>query len=100
MSELRERMIGDMRLRGLPEQHVLPRGFTRVRHYGLFAPACRAMLATARTILEQHQVDAAPATDTSTADHAGDDRPPWRCPYCGYGSLHWIRAVHRQRGPP
>ena len=81
-------------------QHVLPRGFTKVRHYGLFAPACRAMLATARTILEQHQVGAAPAPATSTADQAGDDRPPWRCPYCHLGRLHFIRAVHRQRGPP
>jgi len=81
-------------------QHVLPRGFTKVRYYGLFAPACRRQLANARAILEHHQTASTPTT-TGTTDHQiSDERPPWRCPFCHQGTLRWIRAVHRQRGPP
>jgi hypothetical protein len=33
-------------------QHVLPRGFTRVRHYGCFSPGSAKKLALARRLLE------------------------------------------------
>ena len=58
-------------------QHVLPRGFVRIRHFGYLANACRtAHLTRARTLLAQ------PAPDR------GEDRvvtPPaqWVCPRCG-----------------
>ena len=32
-------------------QHVLPRGFAKVRHYGLASPTCRPQLETARALL-------------------------------------------------
>ena len=65
--------------------HVLPKGFHRIRHYGLLASAgCKANIARARELI------AAPvplgATDGAqnpnpTAGAATDHRPP--CPCCG-----------------
>lgn len=81
-------------------QHVLPRGFTKVRYYGLFAPASRRRLATARAILDDHRTASTPTTTGAAADPVAEERPLWRCPYCHQGALRWIRAIHRQRGPP
>jgi hypothetical protein len=62
-------------------QHVLPRGFVRIRHFGYLANACRtARLAAARALLAQP----APASTPARSD---DARRPlsahWRCPRCG-----------------
>jgi hypothetical protein len=61
--------------------HVLPRGFHRIRHYGLFASNVRAgNLAAMRALIALSsllpQVDAVPKPDT-----AGE--PAERCPKCG-----------------
>ena len=61
--------------------HVLPRGFVRIRHFGLFAhrrraallPLCQQLLAAAR--------DSAPSGGLETKC---DSAPPlWLCPQCG-----------------
>jgi len=58
-------------------QHVLPRGFVRIRHFGYLASACRtARLALARALLAQPE----PVQPDNTLD------PPaahWACPRCG-----------------
>jgi hypothetical protein len=58
-------------------QHVLPRGFVRIRHFGYLAPACRtACLALAREHL-------APAP-SPRSDRPADPLPAqWTCPRCG-----------------
>jgi hypothetical protein len=61
--------------------HVLPKGFHRIRHYGLFASNVRAgNLATMRALIALSsllpQVNAAPKLGT-----AGE--PVERCPHCG-----------------
>ena len=58
-------------------QHVLPRGFVRIRHFGYLASACRtARLVLARTLLAQ------PAPTRS--DDAGEtSTAQWACPRCG-----------------
>ena len=57
--------------------HVLPRGFHRIRHYGLLAGSARkACLALAHELLHV----AAPVDDTDTGEH-DDFRPPCSC--CG-----------------
>jgi hypothetical protein len=63
--------------------HVLPSGFHRIRHYGLFAGTVRA-----RNIARARQLLAAPETtpERSPAEAGGDaqDVPPaGRCPCCG-----------------
>nr|WP_235054383.1 IS91 family transposase [Novosphingobium lindaniclasticum] len=71
--------------------HVLPRGFHRIRHYGLLAGSARkASLALARHLLD----DAAPSEPQP--EEAEDYRPP--CPCCG-GHMLIIEAFARWRQP-
>jgi hypothetical protein len=76
--------------------HVLPRGFHRIRHYGLLAGTARkASLALARELLA-----VAPPPDDDTPEEPLDPRPP--CPCCG-GRMVIIEAVARwsqPRAPP
>ena len=63
--------------------HVLPSGFHRIRHYGLFAGTCRA-----RNIERVRQALAASegAPQRSRAEAGGeaeDVAPARRCPCCG-----------------
>jgi Putative transposase len=57
-------------------QHVLPRGFVRIRHFGYLASAHRTyLLALARQQL---------ACQPQTASHlANSPLAIWRCPRCG-----------------
>lgn len=72
--------------------HVLPRGFHRIRHYGLLAASSRkASLVLARTLL----CVATPAEEPA-ADDAPDQRPP--CPCCG-GHMIVIETFERWRQP-
>jgi hypothetical protein len=63
--------------------HVLPKGFHRIRHYGLFANANRAEnIATARALLNV----ALPAADPQEQPDIAADAPrtlPCPCPRCG-----------------
>jgi hypothetical protein len=55
-------------------QHVLPRGFVRIRQFGSLASACRpARLALARRLLRR--ISPPPATSSPL--------PAWPCPRCG-----------------
>jgi hypothetical protein len=76
--------------------HVLPRGFHRIRHYGLLASSSRKVsLALARALL-----DVAAPPDDDTLGEPDDFRPP--CPCCG-GRMIVIEMFERwrqPRGPP
>jgi hypothetical protein len=63
--------------------HVLPDGFHRIRHYGLFANANRAAnIAVARQLLGVPEP--APSTDASDRAEGGhDDEERNTCPCCG-----------------
>jgi hypothetical protein len=81
--------------------HVLPRGFHRIRHYGLLAHAHRKNnIATARALL-QGPAPAAPAHSDPTS--ATGSRPPtFLCRHCGAPMLiieTFARDPHI-RGPP
>ncbi len=72
--------------------HVLPRGFHRIRHYGLLASSGRkANLALARTLLA-----VTPPPDTEPLPEPDDFRPP--CPCCG-GHMVIIETFERWRQP-
>lgn len=62
--------------------HVLPKGFHRIRHYGLFANGNRATdIAKARQLL-----GAAPCPQPDRSKTAAPDQPrvlPCPCPRCG-----------------
>ena len=94
-------------------QHVLPRGFVKIRHYGLLAPGnVNSALATAKELL---------ATRTRIDTHAIDEQleqwqqfviditacVPVDCPACGVGTLvahpvprHQLTIATNSRGPP
>jgi len=63
--------------------HVLPKGFHRIRHYGLFAKSsCAANIARARELLAVPEPQGEPAD----ADATDPNEPPTRshpCPCCG-----------------
>ena len=76
--------------------HVLPRGFHRIRHYGLLAGSSRkTSIARARELL-----NAVPPPPDEANDEPTDSRPPRPC--CG-GRMIVIATFERwrrPRGPP
>jgi hypothetical protein len=83
--------------------HVLPKGFHRIRHYGLLASAsCKANIARARKLMAapMAEVDPPAVHDTADPDATTDHRPP--CPCCG-GRMIIVEVFARgsaPRGPP
>jgi hypothetical protein len=83
--------------------HVLPKGFHRIRHYGLLASAgCKANIARAKELMGAPipQVDPPAAHDTADPNATTDHRPP--CPCCG-GRMIIVEVFGRggaPRGPP
>ena len=110
-------------------QHVLPRGFTKIRYYGLLSPTSRPELERARAILALHAAPlarlAGAASDTTargvivhdrttSADASGGPLTPAgvavallvvlpvarACPMCGHGRLRLLQQYRRSRAPP
>ena len=76
--------------------HVLPAGFHRIRHYGLFAnPARAANLAKARALLQAPP--SAPDAETHDEPEAAA-KPPIACPCCG-GRMVLVEVFERGRSP-
>jgi hypothetical protein len=79
--------------------HVLPRGFHRIRHYGLFANAERNNnLTQARTLLDQP----APPPAVETSAEKESTPCPYTCPTCGSPMiiLQTLPPQHAARAPP
>lgn len=71
--------------------HVLPKGFTRIRHYGLFANRHRrAKVDVCRKLIGQRSLEPAPPTPTAAAPC--DD--PLSCPACRTGRMRVVLVVH------
>ena len=85
--------------------HVLPKGFHRIRHYGLLASAtCKANVARAKELIAAAlpSIDPSPEHDNPDAatGAAADYRPP--CPCCG-GRMIIVESFGRggvPRAPP
>ncbi|HKB39691.1 MAG TPA: IS91 family transposase [Gemmataceae bacterium] len=71
-------------------QHVLPRGFVRVRHYGLLANRGREvkLLSCRRLLLAE------PARARQTT--AAAEEQPRRCPACGEGVMCVVEVIARE----
>ncbi|MGH8700641.1 MAG: IS91 family transposase [Burkholderiales bacterium] len=93
--------------------HILPHGYTKIRHYGLLAPGnVNTKLARARELLE-HSTTATPTPaptlpsatksqpDSTTSDPA---KPALRCPQCAGTVFILVAALlpqrHRRNYPP
>jgi hypothetical protein len=101
-------------------QHVLPRGFTKIRSYGLLSPSRRKDLEQARYLLDLHSVatrttppspvvpaetaarDADSARSTASVTHpvTAAIPAPRCCPVCRRGLLHFVQRFPRSRAPP
>jgi hypothetical protein len=89
-------------------QHVLPKGFVKVRYYGFLSSGLRQRLAALRQQLGRPPADPPPVpegtdVDVQTADHVADDSAPdhvVRCPSCG--RVMRRRSIIRPQGrcPP
>ena len=79
-------------------QHVLPRGFVKVRYYGLLAPGNRKRLAQAKRLLGR-------TTATTDEPHTKEENEPQdakeiTCPHCGQPMVIVQRIQPRARCPP
>lgn len=87
-------------------QHALPKGFRKIRHYGLLAPGNVArrlpvafeLLGAVPTGSEEAPASLEPAADP-TWDPCSDELPPARCRACGERAVR-RRALAPVRGPP
>jgi hypothetical protein len=80
-------------------QHVLPRGFVKVRYYGFFAPGNRRLLAQVRCLLG---ASAKPVTQPAPTAAVVTASPALCCPTCGQ-PLRWVETLPRRpliRAPP
>ncbi len=79
--------------------HVLPKGFVRIRYYGIFANANRArLLACSREALGQDAEIPSAASGPSEQVEGVSEFPPQdmhRCPHCGKGVLRCIQVLGR-----
>ena len=70
--------------------HVLPKGFVRIRRYGLLSNRFRKqLLPLARTLLAEQGREPLPLPPLP-------DCAPWHCPRCGK-AMRVVRALHRRR---
>ena len=81
--------------------HVLPKGFHRIRHYGLLASAtCKKNSARARKLIAMPVPVTDPPVERDEADPAAgaaaDHRPP--CPCCG-GRMIIVGTFERAAAP-
>jgi len=76
-------------------QHVLPRGCTKVRYYGIFSPHCHSQLEQARQLLFGRAE--LPAHDSR--DAVSPTTTPPMCPYCRIGKLIIVETLQRIRSP-
>lgn len=85
-------------------QHVLPRGFTKIRWYGLLSPGRRAALERARTLLASHGVVSVSSPPLMRADPAAEEATPpatpWRCRVGHRGHCTLVARYRPTRGPP
>ena len=72
-------------------QHVLPRGFVRIRQYGFLANRCRrTQLALARQLL------LSTPKPREACDNGAITRSTWRCPRCGDTMILGVNLSPRQ----
>lgn len=65
-------------------QHILPRGFVRIRQSGFLANTCRvARVALARILLATPGAAATSTLATAVATTATETCATWACPRCG-----------------
>jgi len=92
-------------------QHVLPKGFHKVRYYGLWHPSSRnnvrkllnrfilAMILSDATALANGQFNLQTQMQNESMENVQPDenKPQHRCPHCGCENLTWLKELPRPR---
>lgn len=76
-------------------QHVLPRGFVKVRYFGFFGSTCRKRLAFLQQLLVPIQSREKPVLERDTVEPKITDHPIpplTHCPKCG-GTMIFLRTI-------
>ena len=89
-------------------QHVLPRGFVKVRYYGFLSHSYRRRLAPLRQQLKNHSLEQSAITEATeteppSPDQSSDDERAGHvvlCPVCGHAMIRQEIAPPRERHPP
>jgi hypothetical protein len=87
-------------------QHVLPRRFAKVRHYGLYSPSRKDDLERARALIAPppHEPESLPPMTPDDSPPVTPDPTPTErsCPSCHVGHLRVVDTIprRRSRGPP
>lgn len=97
-------------------QHVLPKGFHKVRFYGLWSPSHRSNLFNIKTILEKDRITRSNFNTNQESENKNDIQREGdqtfsifqfhRCPRCKIGymgtiqKLQKVKRTLRQRAPP
>ncbi len=81
--------------------HVLPKGFQRIRHYGLLANRHKAAcLAQARAALDLPPPKPVPKETVEDFARRVLGVDILRCPVCREGRMRVVETLPRSRGPP
>ena len=76
-------------------RHILPRGFRKIRSYGILAGKNRTeKIAAARALLGPAELP-----DPAEGDADASDEDPNLCPKCGVGTMQTIAPVPRRPRP-
>lgn len=82
-------------------QHVLPKGFHKVRYYGILAPSNRRRLKELKSSIEETRSAVPQPVCESTEKISCPAPTPFVCPYCKKGTLFLMAVYFRQyRAPP
>jgi hypothetical protein len=81
-------------------QHVLPKGFVKVRYFGVFAPGCRKRLAVLRQQLELIYPNFAKETEVTQEPTDSTPAPKLCCPSCGQPMFWQCTIQPTGRCPP
>jgi hypothetical protein len=87
-------------------QHVLPRGMTKIRYYGIFSPSSKPRLERARLLLtatSSSAVQPSQSADSGSPTESAAHRltppaDPAICPYCHIGRLRLVETQLPPRG--
>jgi hypothetical protein len=74
-------------------QHVLPKGFVKVRYYGFFSSGKRCLLNMIRRLLGKFSADKASQEQTKR------NKSDLRCPACGC-VMQWLQSLQPRVRPP
>lgn len=81
-------------------QHVLPKGFVKVRYYGLFSPSWRHRLPVIQSVLTVTEDECEVACATQASPDAADPLANVPCPQCGQ-PMRWVKRLRPSaRCPP